>query len=83
MAVHGTDPTTDRTIMWAVVLVIGTLVAWGAAGSALGEAPGFATALVLGTVVAAVGWRDRITFDLMCNLALVALPAAVVGLCVS
>ena len=36
-----------------------------------------------GVVAGSIGWRRRITFDLLCNLALVALPVAVVGLSVT
>ncbi|WP_395655970.1 hypothetical protein [Nocardioides sp.] len=80
MTEHGTGPAEDRTIMWVVVLVIGTLVGWAAGSSLVGSQPAFALSVVAGVVAASIGWRHHITFDLVSNVALVVLPAAVVGL---
>lgn len=83
MAPYQPGSVEDRTVLWAVVLVIGVLVGWAALGSIAGGTLGFAFSFTAAATAACIGWRDRITFELLSNLALVALPAAVLGLSVS
>ncbi len=69
--------------MWVVVLVIGTLVGWSVLGGLVGGPAAFALAAGAAVVAGTIGWRHRITFELLCNLALVGVPAVVVGLSLS
>lgn len=77
------DPVADRAGLWVVSLVIGMLLVWAATADVLGGAVGFAIAMAVGTVLACLGWRDRITYDLLSNIGLVGIPVLVVGLSIS
>ena len=77
------DPTADRAGLWVVSLVIGMLVVWAATADVLGGAVGFATAMAVGTVIGCLGWRDRITYDLLSNVGLVGIPVLILGLSIS
>jgi hypothetical protein len=77
------DPDADRTGLWVVALVIAMLMVWAATADVLGGEIGFTIAVVLGTGVACLGWRDRITYDLLSNAGLVGIPLLIVGLSVT
>jgi hypothetical protein len=75
------DPVADRAGLWIVVLCIGMLVTWAATADVLGGLIGFAAAVAVGTVAACFAWREQITYELLSNVALAALP--VVMICLS
>ena len=77
------DPAADRTGLWVVALVIAMLMVWAATADVLGGEIGFTIAAVLGTGAACLGWRDRITYDLLSNAGLVGIPLLIVGLSVT
>ena len=77
------EPPPDRTGLWLVVLVIGTMVTWAAIANVLGGEVGFAAGCLCGLSAACVVWRDRISYDLLSNVGLVGIPLLVVGLSLS
>lgn len=83
MSVSSPDPVADRASLAVVALVIGMLLVWAATADVLGGAVGLATAVVLGIVVACLGWRDRITYELVSNVGLVGMPVLIVALSIS
>jgi len=83
MAARGTDPATDQAVLWGVVIVVGALVLWAAIANVLGGPVGFAVASLVATAAACVTWRDKLTFELLSNLAVFGVPVLVVGLSLS
>jgi len=83
MASPSPDPMADRTSFVLVVVVIGTLLVWATTANVLGGAIGFTTAVLVGAGTACCVWHDRISYDLVSNVALVGIPVLVVGLSLS
>jgi hypothetical protein len=83
MASASPDPVADRTGLWFVIIVIGTMLIWAATANQLGGAVGLASAVLVGVVASCVTWRDRISYDLLSNIGLVGVPVLVVGLSLS
>jgi hypothetical protein len=77
------DPIADRTGLWLVIIVIGTMLIWAATANLLGGAVGFAAGLLCGVTAACVVWRDRISYDVLSNVGLIGVPVLVVGLSLS
>ncbi len=77
------DPVADRTGLWFVIIVIGTMLIWAATANLLGGPVGLAAAVLVGVVAACITWRDRISYDLLSNIGLVGIPVLVVGLSLS
>jgi hypothetical protein len=73
----------DNALVRIVILMVGVLVAWQVIGALIGGEAGLTIALAAGFAGACYLWRERITFDLVADLALLGLPAVVIGLCLS
>jgi hypothetical protein len=73
----------DSALVRIVILMVGVLVIWQVVGALIGGMVGLTIALAAGVAGASYLWRERITFDLVADLALLGLPAVVIGLCLS
>jgi ABC-type nitrate/sulfonate/bicarbonate transport system permease component len=74
------DPVADRAGLWIVILCIGMLLTWAATANLLGGLIGFAAAVGVGIVAGCCAWHERITYDLLSNVALVGVPIVMIGL---
>lgn len=73
----------DAGLLRIVLVMVGMLLTWQLVGSVVDSASGFAVALAAGVVATCYLWRERVTFDLVADLALIGLPAVVIGLSLS